>query len=1091
MSASQSPALGAASTPGVERGLDTSFAASSPASESGRPSSSLAAQAGSAADSPSPSEGALSTAGVASRPPESVDFSSPPLFSLFGEEFRQHEWVRLKSPGAKDWVAQIVGFHPSPSVSPATEGLGQILCRWAWDPADLKAEVCPDLPVEVYSRYELIPAINFADVNPVASIKAKLAVLTAQQWAQLRAFPDSAQTAAAGLAAKREGEASSSANAADDEDAGGGGLAPALFFRHSFDVDCGFDPQIPLEVCRFKRLCVKSERDRPEATAEREPFPPASRFRKYLTARNPDMRLFYCERCRCTYGPPDDVEAPPWKPGPSQRSELEEFLRSKDEAASAVKGAEAAVSAENAIFSLLREELQREQDEASATRNAPSAAPLVIPSPACLPFLFRTFPAQADVSIICWKCLRKAERSAAAGSSHKARLEAEAARREGAGAAAPQKPAGASAASSSRDKQAGSASIRRGQRRSREEADSSLAVRPSTTSPESRAATGKTTSQTGPAPAAPRVPRVVDLCRSETSSSSDSSEDFDEAQLREEFASLREEEKAELKMKERMAANQRPAASGSGRARNVASASSAATPSPLAVGDDSFSKAGGLRTAGAGGPPGQTLAAGAASGRRGSNAAGQNSVKTNLGGPGASPAGVAAAPPLQSRDWTQGAARRLERLKEVWQMGMQELTPSLQLQAEVEAAEKLKAQCEGHAAAADSAKNAREDEEDVGLTRLRVVYKSASEFANAVHEAFCAVYGDAPARLRQQRLFELLSNLRRPNNTELRSNVLLGRMSLSRLLTADADALAPAAVRRERREERERHFRRDVLLTEAPERQVLVRKTHRGLEQVERDAAEEPPTEALQRKAVSSSSSSSSSFSSSGSSSSDSSSESDADSSTPEVSVETAEKVALQPPEGNAQDTLDVKKEYRALQQLFKGEEAAGASVSSPKGVNAPQEKPGAEGPRTEESAGKPLRVRFAEEVKEPYTSRPPRRLGSSGKRQSPQQQRNFEFLEYLVPEGLSRRPLRVPPSVSAYTPEESRARLLLLLERTQQVGQMRIQRAQQTGSEEEAAVAVASANDLRSLKGMFSDILTQAFGRVSGEVSRFKGEAA
>ncbi|OEH80609.1 transcription factor s-II central domain-containing protein [Cyclospora cayetanensis] len=340
--------------------------------------------------------------------PEPPNLGSPVLFSFLGENYRQHEWVRLKSHGSKDWIAQIIAFVPpqkdhltaADRSAAAAEAGGKIVCRWAWDPVDLRQECCPDLPLDVYSQFELVPALNFFDLNPIASIKGKVVVETLQQWLRRRAFPLNSSSNSSG---KNGSQDELEGKGSDDEEA----VPLVLFYRHAFDVDCGFDPQIPADTFRFKRIKTQQQ-EAPSGTAASELLTPSTAFRKRSTARNPDARLFFCIKCKHTYGPPDDVGPPAWKPGPDQRRLLEQYLQQKLLPSSSSSG-------ERAVYALLQREIEQETaggggaggPHKGASASSCAEGPIQMDSPDCLPYLYKTYPSQEDISICCWRCTRR------------------------------------------------------------------------------------------------------------------------------------------------------------------------------------------------------------------------------------------------------------------------------------------------------------------------------------------------------------------------------------------------------------------------------------------------------------------------------------------------------------------------------------------------------------------------------------------------------------------------------------------------------------------------------------------------------------
>ena len=1065
--------------------------------------------------------------------PQAADPLSPVLFSFLGEEYRKHEWVRLKSQSSKDWIAQIIAYVPpsetaakDAAAKDAAAAAGKIVCRWAWDPADLREECCPDLPLEVYSHYELVPALNFADLNPVASIKGKIRVETLNQWLCRTSFPNtssssSSSSSSSGSTVKEVKEETGS----EDE----GLVSPVLFYRHAFDVDCGFDPQIPADSFRFKRIKIQQQQQQQQQQQEEEQQEtaaapaPSSAFRKRSAARNPDCRLFFCFKCKHTFGPPDDARPPPWKPGPHQGPLLRQYLQKKLNSSSSIN------RGVRDIYELLQRELEAEGPQ-GVPQQTPQGAPIYIESPDCLLFLYKRFPAQGDVTICCWRCGRREQRRDAARDAAAAAAASAAAAGAAAGTGKKKQREGVSPKASSAATAAAAAASRKrisrvtaGDQQQDVAAAAAKAHRAQRVREERRRRRQQQQGDTDMEPTGSEYTYSGSHHSSNSSSSSNAGDtsdpEFDVAELREEYLSLHELDKEEIKIKEKEAVKQRAAAAAAGTSSSSSSNNNKCAPQEET--------------------PRVPVTAAAGAARRHSNAVPRAAAGHPFRKQQQQRGTTLLGPLVRQRDWQQGAARRLQKLEEIYHLGISELQPTLQLQQEADAAAEVALAAAAAAAATDSSSNSsllppqapptaaaaaaaaaggvpqqqqQQQQTEVTLLPAELKYPSAATFAAAVDEAFSHTYGGAPPRLRQQRLYELLANLKRENNRELRQKVLLGTMSLSSLLAADADALAPAEIRRERREERERHFRRAVLLTETIDPQQLLKKTHKGLETVRDDQLlllqQQQQQQKNRRPAVrhssssSSNSSSSSSTSSNGDSGSSPSGSGSGSSSSSSSEEETEGERAATNRSGRdsgaaaaaadgengdaaaapAAEQVDVKKELHALQQLF-GNEAPVADDND-------QQQQQQQGDEAVGSKEKP-RVRFAVETKESRGGS--RRSSSSRKQQQQQQQQHFELLHYMVPQGFSNRPLSVPPSVAAYTPEASKQRVLQLLQRVQQQQHRRLIKQHQQQQQEDpgaAAAAHAIAADCSSMRSSFADLLQCAFVRVTTELTRSKGEA-
>ncbi|KFH13424.1 transcription factor s-ii (tfiis), central domain-containing protein [Toxoplasma gondii VAND] len=894
---------------------------------------------------------------------------TPPvcLFQLAGETFYLHDWVRLKSSGERDWVAQIVAYFPgsdsekSGGVEDADGGSGgRILCRWGWDPRDLRREACPALPLQSYSRFEVIPAINFCDENPIQSIKAKVRVEKYEKWKRRAAFPPLVRCTADDEEDVDKDKSGQSGNAAQrDSDPGQTCMPSVLFYRHSHEIETGFHPSLVADVFRFKRISrsatarggslsadlavagspssgTKSEHggdeiaqaidlgSEGEGPAAKGGFSDARSgdfsaptYRRYPSLRNPDVRHFFCCNCRSTFAPPDDVAPPVW-PDPEEVSQAEggRYLLDAGISASyhpAVLPPEGPGSAAGPHSAGEATGPSRQREEAKATPQPPQLKlllleefrkstgdrPLSVLSPVQLPFVWMRTPAEGDFIILCWKCTGKRRKRREESAGRKPAVAATSASRDSgvvnrrkrraetedeAGEGPPaghslRRRAGQRGEKPARENEASHALSQ--QTTAQKIAGDSMAFeetgQPKDRSEVSYGETGEksqgegsgseNTARSGPRQedaepsrkrrkAASGVARVAAaMAAAEASSDADMDEDSDadfvahsEEDSGGRCSAAAAEPRAKLKRSSRVAGDAEPpeAASPSRKARKE---------SAPANGTSSSS-----------GPAARRKSSGT------SAAAPLGSRRSSAGGGLLSGPGSGATRPGGPSDWQAGNQARVDRLTEAFRLGIRELEEeakqSLPGEAGADALAATKASgvfgtkgAEGAAASAKaeggevaerlmtspgsdsgagrgSGGSGPEGEggTEPSKTLPDLLFATAEACAKAVNAAFVSQHKTLDSRRQKQRFFELLSNLKRENNQELRKKVLTGQISVRRLVTLESAELAPSFVRKEREEERERHFRQAVLLHEAPAAALArLRKTHKGIEPVIED----------------------------------------------------------------------------------------------------------------------------------------------------------------------------------------------------------------------------------------------------------------
>ncbi|PFH35311.1 transcription factor s-ii (tfiis), central domain-containing protein [Besnoitia besnoiti] len=918
-----------------------------------------------APESPSspPSPGEVAGSGRGAR--------SPPvcLFQLAGETFYLGDWVRLKSSGERDWVAQIVAYFPGSDASDLGDGAedadgesgggGRILCRWGWDPRDLRKEACPALPLQSYSRFEVIPAINFCDENPIQSIKAKVRVERYEKWRLRTSYPPLVRCAADEEDEEKHAARESAGAASAPEEAGRAGMPSVLFFRHCHEIETGFHPSLLADVYRFKGisrslsaaaaspttgdspipqlpspgsaaefpggvakapvidLCAEEgEQGSALATGSGVPEGGGSRsavpaYRRYQCARNPDVRHFFCCHCQSTFAPPDDISPPAWPEGeagggPGSHGPAASY----HPALVAPAGGTSPPLPELELLPLA--EFLQSTDE----------APVRVLAPAQLPFVWRRFPAEGDFTILCWKCKGKrrrkregvteklkprresetprAERKSGVVSRRKRRDdsadEVDAAggdaRRGGAsgGEKGPrsesqQRDAGRllkKTLSERQDKEEGSPS--RAQKR-RREAEGEAATGSASenarsgddtdaekTTQESRKRQDGTEAERGRKrrKAARGVARAAAAAMAaEASSSSDAGQKEDSdgdfvAESDEESGGEgvqpehaptedRDHEKSKRPVRQGGSTGHADGLSAPFLSRKVRKDGGMTNGASTAGASTAGASTAGASAATASGS--RVKASAATSSRRPSSGAAASSVAASAGVP-RKPA---------STDWHAGNQARVDRLAEAFRLGIRELaqeakaaaagagrakasaTPGAAAKEEV--APVVKVQDDGGAAAesrtgdsassesTDGGAKASETEDPVARMLRGLRFSTGEACAKAVNAAFMSQHRTLNSRRQKQRFFELLSNLKRENNQELRKKVLTGQISVNRLVTMESAELAPSFVRKEREEERERHFRQAVLLHETPVTALArLRKTHKGIEPVLEDS---------------------------------------------------------------------------------------------------------------------------------------------------------------------------------------------------------------------------------------------------------------
>ncbi|CUV06400.1 Transcription elongation factor TFIIS [Cryptosporidium tyzzeri] len=84
--------------------------------------------------------------------------------------------------------------------------------------------------------------------------------------------------------------------------------------------------------------------------------------------------------------------------------------------------------------------------------------------------------------------------------------------------------------------------------------------------------------------------------------------------------------------------------------------------------------------------------------------------------------------------------------------------------------------------------------------------------SKSIEEDFLKVMAGKDSRIIRQRRFELMSNLKRPNNLDLRRRILAGEMSVREFVTCPVSELAPDSVKQQRLEEQKRYFKEECIL---------------------------------------------------------------------------------------------------------------------------------------------------------------------------------------------------------------------------------------------------------------------------------------
>ncbi|KAH0484921.1 MAG: uncharacterized protein KVP18_004742 [Porospora cf. gigantea A] len=86
----------------------------------------------------------------------------------------------------------------------------------------------------------------------------------------------------------------------------------------------------------------------------------------------------------------------------------------------------------------------------------------------------------------------------------------------------------------------------------------------------------------------------------------------------------------------------------------------------------------------------------------------------------------------------------------------------------------------------------------------------------------------------------LLQNLRREDNAELRSKILSSQLRVSELVRMNSSELAPGFLRDRRKHDQEKYFKTNVIVPDGPNK--VIRKTHKGIEEVGRSEVLSPST---------------------------------------------------------------------------------------------------------------------------------------------------------------------------------------------------------------------------------------------------------
>lgn len=87
-----------------------------------------------------------------------------------------------------------------------------------------------------------------------------------------------------------------------------------------------------------------------------------------------------------------------------------------------------------------------------------------------------------------------------------------------------------------------------------------------------------------------------------------------------------------------------------------------------------------------------------------------------------------------------------------------------------------------------------------------------NSLSKSIEDDFLKVMAGKDNRIIRQRRFELMSNLKRPNNSDLRRRILAGEMSVREFVTCPVSELAPDSVKQQRLEEQKRYFKEECIL---------------------------------------------------------------------------------------------------------------------------------------------------------------------------------------------------------------------------------------------------------------------------------------
>ncbi|PHJ18895.1 transcription factor s-ii central domain-containing protein [Cystoisospora suis] len=942
------------------------------------------------------------------------------LFQLAGERFYLRDWVRLKSSGEHDWIAQIVAYIPGSNpdnhqvvdADDDTVDGGRILCRWGWDPRDLRREACPALPLQSYSRFEVIPAINFCDENPIQSIKAKVRVERFDRWRVRTSYPPLVRCP------DDEDEAEKS----EISSFSGVPMPSVMFYRHCHEIDTGFHPSLVADVVRFKRMVsshpsgassntgatppsptLTGSSGGPENPGLSPPPPPNSsstssdslspedstppgvsrqrsgisedipRYRRYPSARNPDVRHFFCCHCQGTFAPPDDVPPPPFP-----ESELE-LSSSSPPTTTSQPGCLSLIASFHpalSISSTARSSGNITKTEAGASEkgsssrgppgshpelqplcvdaleNSSSDEPVVVLHPVQFPFVWKRFPCEVDFVVLCWKCKSKRKRRAEKKREQSGEVSGQTNRLSSGGVVARRRRRG-----EDEEEEEEHARHSRSDRGQKSDKDHHAVVKV----PDSHAGGGKKSSteiarRSGSSGGGGDLSddadgRAVERKKKREKHSRRDSESDDgggdgqgkssESEERDTEAGTNRDRKrskhgdhgAEV---EGWSRRRRKAASGVARAAQAAMADDSSdyetegkneSDGDFVVSDGEVhevieadgekesdiregtkvasSTSGGGRGGEAeyrkgsqpgkramapnsgkdaealgkkskkekGSPTAATAALPPHGQRPRSDSGGLSTVARSTPPPAAgggillsskrtnsgSGASVSSSRPGGFTDWQSGGQTRIERLAEAFRLGLKEFEESAKERTPtgVKSAASPSSGGSGSVKAehvtgngshirstepGGSVVNHNGDTSSTSTTAASASpyaglrFSDAEACAKAVNAAFMAQHKGLDSRRQKQRFFELLSNLKRDNNQELRRKVLTGSISVNRLVKMESAELAPSFVRKEREEERERHFRQAILLHEAPAAALArLRKTHKGIEPVIED----------------------------------------------------------------------------------------------------------------------------------------------------------------------------------------------------------------------------------------------------------------